>query len=38
MQFYYAIVNKGQFFPISPLLVNQIETYTDSEWTPTQLL
>ena len=26
---YYAIVNKGQFFALSPLLVNQIDTYTD---------
>ena len=38
MQFYYVIVNNGQFFALSPLLVNQIDTYTDSQGTPTQLL
>ena len=31
MQLYYAIVNIGQFFALSPLLVNQIDTYTDNK-------
>ena len=38
VQVYHAIVHKGQFFSLSPLLVNQIDTYTESQWTPTQLL
>ena len=35
---YYAIVNKGQLFALSPVLVNKIDTYTGSQWNPTQLL
>ena len=35
MQFCYAIVNKGQFFALSTLLVNQIDTHTDNKWIPT---